>query len=343
MTIGPVMLDLDGLELTPEELDILAHPQVGGVILFTRNYESPTQLKSLIESIRKARNSYLLIATDQEGGRVQRFRKEFTALPALNTIGQIYDRNQAEGLEIAKLHSWLMATELLSLGVDFSFAPVLDVNKNISSVIGDRSLHRQPDIITVLGKAYLAGMKKAGMASVGKHFPGHGSIAEDSHTAIPVDNRDLPTLFADDLIPFQHCASELHAIMPGHIIFPAVDELPAGFSAKWLQTILRQQLKFEGAIFSDDLSMTGATAVGDITTRTHLALQAGCDIILSCNDRKSACQILDDLERNQVKQTELSNQRLQKMAGRFSLSWQELPKYDLWQNACKTLESACKN
>lgn len=311
--LGPVMIDLNGVDLTLEDRDILQHPQVGGVILFTRNYQNLAQLKNLLRELRAARP--LLIAVDQEGGRVQRFREEFSVLPPLADLGRLYESDPAEAKTAAEQHAWKMASELITCGVDFSFAPVLDCNKQISQVIGDRAFHTNPEAITLLAKSYIKGMQRAGMAAVGKHFPGHGSVAADSHVALPIDPRPFEEISQNDLIPFAHCAKDLMGIMPAHVIYSAVDPFPAGFSSFWLQKILRTQLKFEGAIFSDDLSMAGASFAGDTVDRAKLALEAGCDMILVCNDRKNAVFVLEDLERQSKKPNMQSIARLQKMKG----------------------------
>lgn len=311
---GPVMLDLAGVALTTEERELLRHPQTGGIILFSRNYETPTLLKELLQQIREVDSRHVLVAVDQEGGRVQRFREGFINLPPLGDIGSLHAGNGKEAQAAAEQHAWKMASELIACGIDFSFAPVLDINKKISHVIGDRAFHADPKVITVLAKSYINGMRRAGMAAVGKHFPGHGSVAADSHVDLPIDSRSYDEIANDDLIPFAHCANELSGIMPAHVIYSAVDPYPAGFSSFWLQKILRAKLGFEGAIFSDDLSMTGASFAGDATDRAKLALQAGCDMVLVCNDRKNAVHVLEDLERQSKKPDLQSISRLQKMS-----------------------------
>jgi beta-N-acetylhexosaminidase len=293
---APVMLDIQGLSLTPDENKILKHPKVGGVILFTRNYESPDQLRNLIAEIRGASHARLFIAVDQEGGRVQRFRKGFTELPSLGSLGEIYETNPEEAILLTEKSGEQMAKELRAFDIDFSFAPVLDLRKNISEVIGDRSFHRDPAVVSILAKAYITGMHRAGMIAVGKHFPGHGSVAADSHIALPVDTRTFEEIEKEDLIPFQDLIHHgLDAVMPAHVIYSAVDKNPAGFSAHWLKKVLRDQLNFKGIIFSDDLSMEGAAVVNDIKVRARLALDAGCDMILICNDSLGASQVLSYL------------------------------------------------
>lgn len=337
MSLGPVILDIKGLELTIEEREVLRHPQVGGIILFTRNYNSPDQLENLIQQIRAATKQRLLITVDHEGGRVQRFREGFFQLPALAKIGALHTSNPVLAKQLAQQHAWLMATELLAFDIDLSFAPVLDVNNNISQVIGDRSFHIEPNVIAELGRSYIQGLTQAGMAAVGKHFPGHGSVAADSHTDIPIDTRDYQTIANSDLIPFAALGQELTGIMPAHIIYPEVDTVPAGFSKHWLQKILRTELKFDGAIFSDDLTMAGAHVVGDITERAHLALQAGCDSLLICNDAASAITVLEKLERHNFKLNSLQQLRLEKLLGKPTLNRHELAKHVLWKQAVNNL------
>jgi len=271
------MLDLNGVDITPEEREILSHPLVGGVILFSRNFASVAQLEALVESLHEIRSPRLLIAVDHEGGRVQRFRDGFTALPAAAHFGQVYDQNPQLGHHLAEVAGWLMAVELRAVGIDFSFAPVLDVDHGVSAVIGDRAFHQDPAVVTELARAYIKGMHEAGMAATGKHFPGHGGVEADSHTAIPVDERDYNDIYAHDILPFKRLVQHgLAAVMPAHVIYPKVDKLPAGFSSYWLKEILRQRLGFQGVIFSDDLDMQGASVIGDsYTERARVALAAG--------------------------------------------------------------------
>lgn len=294
--LGPVMVDLRGTVLSAEEADMLRHPLVGGVILFTRNFESPKQLIALTESIHAARKPPLLIAVDHEGGRVQRFREGFTRIPAMRRLGDIWDRHPKTARRLAHQVGYVLAAELRACGIDFSFTPVLDLDYGSSTVIGDRAFHRDPQAISELAHHLMLGLKEAGMAAVGKHFPGHGHVAADSHLAVPVDDRKLTDLTLDDMMPFRHMTDfGLPAIMPAHVIYPQVDDKPAGFSAVWLKQILRGELGFDGVIFSDDLSMEGAKCGGHIVERAHAALEAGCDMVLVCNDPKSAQTLLDGL------------------------------------------------
>ena len=296
MGLGPVMLDVSGTQLTAEDEARLLHPLTGGVILFKRNYESPDQLIALTTAIRALRTSPLLIAVDHEGGRVQRFREGFTRIPPMRELGKIWDAHPLRARHLAQQAGYVMAAELRGCGVDFSFTPVLDVDYGQSSVIGDRSFHSDPQAISELAHSLLLGLKQGGMHTVGKHFPGHGYVAADSHLAIPVDEREFVDIEQCDLVPFRQMIHfGLTAIMPAHVIYPKVDSRPAGFSSVWLQRILRQQMGFEGCIFSDDLSMEGATVAGNIVQRATAALTAGCDMVVVCNKPESADELLRGL------------------------------------------------
>ena len=296
MPLGPVMLDLEGTELTEPERKRLLHPQCGGVILFARNYESPQQLRTLVESIHGLRHPRLIVAVDQEGGRVQRFREGFQSLPALGRLGDLYDREPERALALSETIGWIMAAELRHHGIDISFAPVLDLGHKVSSVIGDRAFHTRPEIIARLANAWIRGMTRAGMEAVGKHFPGHGSVRGDSHHEIPFDSRSLERIEQQDLLPFRRViATHLAGIMMAHVIYDQVDPLPAGYSRAWIQGILRGQLGFEGAVFSDDLSMSGARSVGGYPERARASLDAGCDMLLVCNNPQGAEEVLEAL------------------------------------------------
>jgi beta-N-acetylhexosaminidase len=320
--IGPIMLDVEGLALAPHEKEIINHPNTGAVILFSRNYESPEQVTELIANIRAARQGNLLIAVDQEGGRVQRFQKGFTRLPPA--------ARYAEVPELAEPAGWLMAAELLAVGVDFSFAPVLDIDCGVSEIIGNRSFSTDHELATRLSSAFRKGMHAAGMAATGKHFPGHGAIALDSHLTLPIDDRHLDSIRNKDLLPFKQLIAEgLEGIMPAHVLYPNIDVNPAGFSPFWIRQILRKELNFNGTIFSDDLSMEGAASVGDFPERARLAQQAGCDMILVCNNPRAAEQVLDSLP---VTQDPLRERRLNSMRGKPQMDREQLMNCEKWQN-----------
>jgi beta-N-acetylhexosaminidase len=291
---GPVMLGVEGLVLSETDRELLAHPLTGGVILFARNFAHNAQLAELTAAIRAVRAPQLLICADHEGGRVQRFREGFTAIPPMRTLGERWDRDVAGAAAEARRLGATIGAELRAVGVDFSFAPVLDLDYGESTVIGDRALHRNPNAAAHLACALHEGLRASGMAAVGKHFPGHGFVAADSHLEIPVDDRPFDRIAADDLVPFAALVRHgLEGIMPAHVIYPAVDEQPAGYSRKWLREILRGRLGFDGMIFSDDLGMAGAAGVGDIVARAEAAVAAGCDMVLTCNDSGAARALLD--------------------------------------------------
>lgn len=295
MSTGALMLDLDGLVLDDAERTLLQRPEVGGLILFARNYDTPAQLSALMREIRALRPD-LLVAIDQEGGRVQRLRKGVTRLPPMAALGAHWRDDPAEAREWAQELGWLMATELRQFDIDFSFAPVLDLDWGRSGVIGDRAFADTPEVVATLASAFMAGMHEAGMAATGKHFPGHGWVRADSHLAIPVDERPL-TDIATDLAPFEQLiAAGLDAIMPAHVIYSQLCDAPAGFSDYWLREQLRGRLGFDGVIFSDDLTMEGASVAGDFPARAQRALAAGCDMVLVCNHRAGALEVLEYLE-----------------------------------------------
>ncbi|MCU0897321.1 MAG: beta-N-acetylhexosaminidase [Burkholderiales bacterium] len=294
--LGPVMVDVAGLTLSAEERDLLAHPLVGGVILFQRNYHSPEQLGLLTAEIRAARDPALLIAADHEGGRVQRFREGFTRIPPMAEIGRVHDAKPALAEHLARAAGVVIGSELLAAGVDFSFTPVLDVDFGSSSVIGDRAFHADPEVVARLATQLALGLAAVGVAAVGKHFPGHGFVRADSHTEVPIDERDMAEIAAKDLLPYRSLISAgLGGVMPAHVIYPKVDPRPAGFSPVWLKDVLRRDLAFDGMIFSDDLSMEGASVAGDVVARAHAAFDAGCDMVLVCNAPDEAAKLLDRL------------------------------------------------
>ena len=309
--IGALMLDIAGTELTQEDIELLKAPQVGGMILFGRNIESPEQVRALTDHMRQIRPD-ILIAVDQEGGRVQRLKQGFTLLPAMGKFGELYLSQPEKALELAEQCGWLMAAEVLAVGIDFSFAPVLDLN-DVSDVIGDRGFAKNMQDIIPLASAFLKGMKRAGMASTGKHFPGHGSVKADSHVAAAVDLRSYDEIYQKDMQSFIQLQPQLDALMPAHVIYENVDPNPAGFSPYWIQKILRQELQFDGVLFSDDLSMQAACVAGGADARIQAALNAGCDMGLVCNNRESACIALDG-----IKNLALPNQeRLERMRGKI--------------------------
>jgi beta-N-acetylhexosaminidase len=290
---GPVMLDVAGLELTAEERERIAHPLAGGVILFSRNYAESAQLRALTAAIRALRDPAPLLAVDQEGGRVQRFRAGFTAIPPMRTLGELWDRDVAAAAAQARHVGETIAAELAAHGVDFSFAPVVDLDYGQSGVIGDRAFHRNPNAVAHLAAELCAGLRSRGMAAVIKHFPGHGFVAADSHTEAPVDARPLAALEKDDLVPFAALIRQgVEGVMPAHVAYPGVDAEPAGFSRVWLRDVLRARLGFDGLVFSDDLSMAGARVAGDIVARAEAAHRAGCDMVVVCNDPVGAGTLL---------------------------------------------------
>ena len=291
---GPLLIGLSGQELAPADRDLLRHPATGGVVLFTRNYRAPLQLAQLTAAIREESGRELVIAVDHEGGRVQRFRNGFTRLPPLALIGRMAEDDPALAGDLAYRHARVMATELLLHGVDLSFAPVLDLG-GCSEVIGDRALAATPEQVTALGRSYLAGMHDAGMATTGKHFPGHGSVAPDSHVADVVDSRSLDEIRAADLQPFEALLDELDALMFAHVVYPAVDDCPAGYSQRWIRNILREQLGYRGVVMSDDLGMHAARVAGGLRQRLDAALEAGCDVALVC-DPDDTRRLLDSLD-----------------------------------------------
>lgn len=299
-SIGPVMLDVAGLALTDDDRRRITHPMTGGVILFARNFESRDQVRALVAAIRAARPG-LLITVDHEGGRVQRFRRDgFVHLPAMRGLGALWDADASRGAltatRAADAVGFVLAADLVACGIDLSFTPVLDLDHGASTVIGDRAFHRDPRVVATLARGLMHGLLLAGMANCGKHFPGHGHVAADSHVAVPVDDRELDAILEDDALPYGWLGGVLASVMPAHVIYPAVDHRPAGFSPVWLRDILRGRLGFDGAIFSDDLSMEGASVAGDVVAAGNAALEAGCDMVLVCNDPARADALLAGLE-----------------------------------------------
>jgi beta-N-acetylhexosaminidase len=295
--LGPVVIDVGGKELTDDDRRRLLHPLTGGVILFSRNYDSPDQLSGLTGAIHALREPSLVVCVDHEGGRVQRFREGFTVLPPMRVLGREWDAHQQQARHLAQELGFVLAAELRAHGVDLSFAPVLDIDHGHSSVIGDRALHHDPEVVAELATALVQGMKQGGMSAVGKHFPGHGHVRADSHHELPVDERAYEEIAREDLQPFARLIrAGLPAIMPAHIVFAAVDTRPAGFSEVWLKRILREELRFDGIVFSDDLSMAGARSMGGVIDRAGAAFEAGCDMVLICNDAAAVDELYGGLK-----------------------------------------------
>lgn len=304
-TLGSLIVDLNSLILTQEEREIITHPLVGGVILFTRNYRDKAQLMQLCNDIRTTKGSPILIMVDQEGGRVQRFLSDFSPLPAFAHYGELYDQDPKAACLLAHKTASQMARELLATGIDFSISPVIDLNKGMNTVIGDRAFHRDPATVAKLGQSFIEGMHAVGMASVAKHFPGHGSVSADSHLELPIDHRELSAIENDDLLPFQKLSASMKGMMMSHLLFPAVDKDIVGFSKYWIQTILRKNLHFRGVVLSDDLHMQGANISTFGPDRFFAAKEAGCDLTLYCNDRKAVIDIIDQVssEKYQLPET----------------------------------------
>ena len=337
--LGPVMLDVVGKSLSDDDLRRLHHPLTGGVILFARNYESRAQVTALCAAIHHARPG-ILIAVDHEGGRVQRFRSDgFTRLPAMRALGQLWDRDVLQSCKVATALGYVLAAELRACGVDLSFTPVLDLDYGPSEVIGDRAFHRDPRVVTMLAKSIHHGLLQAGMANCGKHFPGHGFVAADSHIAIPVDGRDPKDILKEDAAPYGWLGMSLSAVMPAHVIYPFFDSQPAGFSRKWL-SLLRDELGFEGVIFSDDLSMEGASVAGNVVQGAHAALSAGCDMVLVCNSPDKADQLLEGLDPTVSLDAKRSAARIAALVPTSPpKTWDELQADPVYKAACGLVKS----
>ena len=337
MSLGPLMLDIKGMELEAEEREMLAHPKAGGVIICTRNFSSPGQLNELISDIRSIREPHLLITVDHEGGRGQKFREGFTRLPAAALIGRVYGRDHQRGRLLSESIGWIMAAELRAVGVDFSFAPVLDINHGMSGFIGDRAFHRDPEAVADLAHFFMVGMRKAGVAAVGKHFPGHGGVRADSHLTLAEDTRPLEQILGEDLLPFERMIHYgIPAIMPAHVVYTLADPHPAGFSAFWLRGVLRDRLGFDGAIFSDDLSQECAGCTDDYAERALTALDAGCDMVQLCNHPDRAAAVLQALEGRMDEP--ILQVRLARMRGRKAPPLGELRDTDQWQQTAAWIE-----
>jgi beta-N-acetylhexosaminidase len=335
MALGPVMLDIEGLALTPADRALLREPAVGGVILFSRNYASPAQLSDLVAAIRSVRTPPLLVAVDHEGGRVQRFREAFTAIPPMRDFGHQYDSDMNAALSLAKTAGWLIASELRAMDVDLSFAPCVDLDWGLSEIIGNRAFHRKPGIVADLSSAFCRGLRDGGMAAVAKHFPGHGAVVADSHEQLPIDRRGYGDLL-DDMRPYEKLigARQLAGVMLAHIVYSELDPVPAGFSPYWIQNQLRQQLGYDGAVFCDDLSMKATKKFGSMAKRARLALDAGCDMILVCNDRPAAMAAVASLRDYS---NPLSLVRLARLHGTGHVMRETLMASDEWQDATSRL------
>jgi len=327
------MVDVAGTTLSKEEKSRLRHPLVGGVILFARNFESRRQLCELTRKIHEARQEPLLIAVDHEGGRVQRFRDDgFTELPAMRSLGTLWDQEPLNAMRLATEAGYVLAAELRACGVDLSFTPVLDLDYGVSKVIGNRAFHRDPRVVAMLSRALVQGLALAGMSACGKHFPGHGFVGADSHHEIPVDPRTLERILVEDAAPYAWLGDAiLPAVMPAHVIYPKVDAQPAGFSKRWVQDILREKLAYDGVVFSDDLTMEGASVAGDILERAQAALGAGCDMVLVCNRPDLADDLLARLK---FKSKPKAIERIRRLMPRFAApDWKTLQAQSRYQHA----------
>ena len=337
LPLGAVIADVEGLRLNDADRKRLMHPQLGGVILFARHYESVAQLCALSAEIRALRGDEFIIAVDHEGGRVQRFREGFTVLPAMRKLGTLWDTDEDAALNAAKDCGYVLASELRTCGVNLSFTPVLDLDYGESGVIGDRAFHREPHIVAALAAALQRGLSEGGLASCGKHFPGHGYIRADSHHEVPVDERDYAAIESEDMLPYkQLIPAGLSSVMPAHVIYLKVDAQPAGFSRKWLQEILRGAYRFDGVIFSDDLSMEGASVAGGYDARAVAAIEAGCDMVLVCNDPTNTDVVLAGLAARGTASVSLG--RLAHLVKPSpARSREELAGLVRYQNACATV------
>jgi beta-N-acetylhexosaminidase len=330
------MLDIEGLSLTPADRDLLLEPAVGGVILFGRNYESAQQVTDLVSEIRALRSPPLIVAVDHEGGRVQRFRDGFSAIPPMRLIGREFDRDPAIAEALAHQAGWLIASELRAAGIDLCFAPCVDLDWGVSEIIGDRSFHRRPEAAGNLAAAFSRGLRSAGMAAVAKHFPGHGAVVADSHLKLPVDRREYSDLL-DDMSPYDKLVSNglLAGVMTAHVVYREMDELPASFSEYWIQRELRSRIGFDGAIFCDDLSMKATRDYGSMATRATRALDAGCDMVLVCNDRPAARKAVAALRDYS---NPLSLVRLARLHGTGQIMRESLLASDEWAAASAELK-----
>ena len=329
------MLDIEERQLTPADRDLLSEPAVGGVILFSRNYASPAQLAELVASIRELRRPPLLIAADHEGGRVQRFRDGFSAIPPMRRLGRAYDSDPQAGVSLARTAGWLIGAELLAMQIDLSFTPCIDLDWGVSDIIGNRAFHRRPGAVADLAGGYCNGLREAGMAAVGKHFPGHGAVVADSHEKLPVDRRDYGDLL-DDMQPYERLIAnrQLAGVMIAHIVYSEADPLPASFSPYWIREQLRGRLGFDGAVLCDDLSMKATASIGTMPQRARQALEAGCDMVLVCNDRPAASATVAALREHSNPPSLVRLARLHGVAGPTR---EKLRAGEKWQEAVRRL------
>jgi beta-N-acetylhexosaminidase len=331
MSLGPVMLDVDGLSLTPADRELLRQPAVGGLILFSRNYESPQQLIDLVDQVRTLRSPPPIIAVDHEGGRVQRFREGFTAIPPMRIIGRQYRSDPKGALALARQAGWLIGAELRACGIDLCFAPCVDLDWGVSEIIGDRAFHTKPEVVAELAAEFSRGLRSAGMAAVAKHFPGHGAVVADSHEALPVDRREYGDVL-DDMRPYDKLIRNglIAGVMMAHIVYQRMDPLPAGFAPFWIQRELRSRLGFDGAVLSDDLSMKATRTYGTMPERARMSLHAGCDMVLVCNDRDAAQATVRALKEYS---NPLSLVRLARLHGTGHVLRESLLASDQWHEA----------
>lgn len=334
MTLGPLMVDVAGTSLTSADREVLAHPLVGGVILFTRNFASPGQIRELVRQIHQVRSPALLVAVDHEGGRVQRFKEGFTHLPPVHVIGRQHDMDPGRGKELAEASGWLMASEMRAIGVDISFAPDVDLDWGVSEVIGDRAFHRDPEVVGELARSYARGMRKAGMEATIKHFPGHGAVVADSHHKLPIDRRRFEDV-REDMRPFERLVNwGVCSVMMAHVVYSDVDEWPASLSEYWIKQVLRGEMNFRGAVFCDDLTMAAAAVAGEMPERLRRALDAGCDMAPLCNDRDAVLNVLDQFGDYQNPPAQL---RLTRLHGRGGIDLADLMASSQWQAAIKII------
>ena len=323
MILGPIIVSIEGKKLSEDDRHTLQHDLIGGVILFSENYEDREQLMELVRSIKKVKSPELIVCVDQEGGRVQRFRQGFYKLPSFNELGKIYDRTKEEGLRASFLAAQVNALELMDVGIDFSFSPVIDIDHGLSDIIGDRSFHSIPEIVTELSDSYINGLKSIGMKAVVKHFPGHGGVTLDSHIDKPIDERFLDDL-DNDLMPFQSLfKKDVSAIMTAHICFPSIDSSMVTFSEYWLNDLLRQKFQFQGLVFSDDLSMGATEEIGLMEERINLALSSGCDVVICCHMKEQMNLIINSVQSNYKKNFD-SKLEVMRPSGQSEFSYENI-------------------